>query len=545
MAVRTQTQVDIIDISDAYSVVLTSEAFTFVGGTGGVAKGATCSTEAVMFQGGTQLTAVSIDAASITFSDASGATATGVSAAVTNNNSSKPKITFTTTATVSGAIEATIPIVGDGVTIVKRFSMAVAKTGATGGTGVGVKATKPQYYLSTSNTSQAGGSWSDSVPTYVDGRYYWSRFVTTYTNNTTSTSTAVLDQGLTDANKKAYDANTAASAAQTKANQSAENLAKLTTQVNSDISDLQSQIDGAIENWFYDGVPTLENEPAKNWTDDKTKNVHLGDIYYDNKTGYAYRFKSTTDSSTGAVTYSWSRITDTDVTKALADAKKAQDTADGKRRVFYATPNPPYDAGDLWVQGSGGDIMRCQTAKESGAAYASADWVKASKYTDNSYAATMTKTVQTQYYLSTSTTSLAGGQWQDTAPTWVNGKYMWQRVKTTTGGGTITYTPSENGTCVAGAKGDTGAKGSDAIAMTITASGGTVFRNNTGSTTLTAHVYVGGKEQSITSAGVCGSYGTVKWYKAGSTTVYATANAITISATDVDNSVSFVAQLEQ
>ena len=83
-------------------------------------------------------------------------------------------------------------------------------------------------------------------------------------------------------------------------------------------------------------------------------------------------------------TYSWERITDTDVTKALADAAKAQDTADSKRRVFYNTPTVPYDAGDLWVQGSDGDILRCAQAKTSAGSYNRNDWVLASKYTDDS-----------------------------------------------------------------------------------------------------------------------------------------------------------------
>ena len=83
-------------------------------------------------------------------------------------------------------------------------------------------------------------------------------------------------------------------------------------------------------------------------------------------------------------TYSWERITDTDVTKALADAANAQDTANSKRRIFYDTPTVPYDAGDLWVQGSDGDILRCAQAKKNTGSYDRNDWVLASKYTDNS-----------------------------------------------------------------------------------------------------------------------------------------------------------------
>ena len=92
--------------------------------------------------------------------------------------------------------------------------------------------------------------------------------------------------------------------------------------------------------------------------------------------GFSYRFLK------DGYTWKWQLVKDTDVTKALADAADALDTADSKRRVFISTPQPPYDIGDLWVQGSNGDIMRCQTSRTSGS-YSSYDWVKASKYTDD------------------------------------------------------------------------------------------------------------------------------------------------------------------
>ena len=76
-------------------------------------------------------------------------------------------------------------------------------------------------------------------------------------------------------------------------------------------------------------------------------------------------------------------IADTATVKALAIAGKAQDTADGKRRVFVEIPFTPYNVGDLWVQGETGDIMRCAVERLSGE-YAESDWVKASKYTDDS-----------------------------------------------------------------------------------------------------------------------------------------------------------------
>lgn len=152
------------------------------------------------------------------------------------------------------------------------------------------------------------------------------------------------------------------------------------------IADLQNQVDGAIETWFYEGVPTLTNAPASSWTSDKDKDTHLGDLYYDNKTGNAYRFAKDGN------TYKWTIIADTDIAKALSDASKAQETADGKMKVFSAQPIPPYQLGDIWVNATyptdgriyKNEILRCQTAKAKDSSFAIADWTKASKYTDDS-----------------------------------------------------------------------------------------------------------------------------------------------------------------
>ena len=154
------------------------------------------------------------------------------------------------------------------------------------------------------------------------------------------------------------------------------------------IADLQNQVDGAIETWFYEGVPTLKNAPASSWTTDKEKDTHLGDLYYDNKTGKAYRFAKDGN------TYKWTVITDTDIAKALSDAAKAQETADGKMKVFSTQPNPPYQVGDIWVNATypadgstyKNEVLRCQTKKAAGSQFAIGDWIKASKYTDDTVA---------------------------------------------------------------------------------------------------------------------------------------------------------------
>lgn len=168
------------------------------------------------------------------------------------------------------------------------------------------------------------------------------------------------------------------------------------------IIDLQNQIDGAIETWFYDGVPTLSNAPAIGWTTDNDKKTHLGDLYYDNKTGKAYRFAK--DGST----YEWIIITDTELTKALKDSSQAlkdaaaadkkangaQATANTKRRIFGSQPVPPYDVNDMWVNATypndgstyKNEILKCSTAKAEGEKFDIADWKLASKYTDDTKA---------------------------------------------------------------------------------------------------------------------------------------------------------------
>lgn len=164
--------------------------------------------------------------------------------------------------------------------------------------------------------------------------------------------------------------------------------------VTDSIEDLQEQIDGEIDTWFYEGTPTLNNAPASDWTTATEKERHLGDLYYDIGTGatggFAYRFIKDENN-----VYQWQYLEDTAITEALAKAAEAYDLADHKRRVFYTTPTPPYDNGDLWVnavwpdsgasQGStyNDDILRCVTSRATGN-FAISDWTLASKYTDDS-----------------------------------------------------------------------------------------------------------------------------------------------------------------
>lgn len=130
--------------------------------------------------------------------------------------------------------------------------------------------------------------------------------------------------------------------------------------VTQDLEGLQAQIDGTIDSYFFQYEPSLNNYPASDWDTENEKKAHLNDTFTNLVDGRSWRW-----SLDG--TYKWVEITDTATTKALALAGKAQDTADGKRRVFVDTPYPPYDKGDLWSRGSDYPLMICVVPKASGA----------------------------------------------------------------------------------------------------------------------------------------------------------------------------------
>lgn len=355
MAIKASNQISIVDVTDAYSVILTSEAYTFVGGTSGAASGSTCSTQAVAYCGNAQCPNVSVDQEKIVCP-------AGISASVTNNNTSAVTITFTLNATLSSAAEATIPVVVDGITVNKKFSFAVAKTGSQGAAGTSVTVTKTEYayQLSTSGTTVPTGTWQTSPQAPTATQFAWTRTTTTF--------------------------------------------------------------------------------------------------------------------------------------------------SDGKTAVTYTV------GGKVGPQGNPGT---------------------------NGKSPTVTNT-KTQYQKSTSGTTVPTGTWSDSALAPDVNNYVWTKT-------TITYSDEKTAVtyAVAGKQGQQGAAGADAITMSITSSAGTVFKNNSGSTVLTAHVYKAGVEQSITDAGVCGSLGSVKWYKQGTTTAISTSKTLTVNASDVVNVQAYTCQLEK
>lgn len=156
----------------------------------------------------------------------------------------------------------------------------------------------------------------------------------------------------------------------TKTNQELENFVNQTL---GSLENVQNQIDGRVDTYYYSGVPSLSTLPAIEWNEEDYP-AHVGDLYYDEDTGYAYRFIYKDG------VYSWEKTED-GIAEALAIANAAKDTADSKRRIFVAEPVPPYDIGDLWLKEK--EIYVCQTSKDEGETFEADDFTTATDYANN------------------------------------------------------------------------------------------------------------------------------------------------------------------
>ena len=149
--------------------------------------------------------------------------------------------------------------------------------------------------------------------------------------------------------------------------------AEMTEYVSEVKTSLQNQLDGKIESYYQ------TTNPGTDWTDTE-KASHKGDIWHDSLNNVTYRWSGT----------NWIKLTD-------SDAETAKALANTKAKIFTTTPTPPYNKGDLWAQGTTGDIMRCNTTRTSGS-YVASDWAKASKYTDDTQANNVLNNLTTNYY---------------------------------------------------------------------------------------------------------------------------------------------------
>ena len=147
-----------------------------------------------------------------------------------------------------------------------------------------------------------------------------------------------------------------------------------------DLNTLLAQLDGQIETFYGNEIPTNSNEPAVNWVNQQD---HVGDLYYNRETGLSYRYNENLE---------WENVQSTLLNEVLAISNSAQDTADNKRTTFITnndtdTPIPPYSTGDIWIKNVGsenGEMYICQRDKLEGEIYQSGDFIVATKYIDGS-----------------------------------------------------------------------------------------------------------------------------------------------------------------
>ena len=175
---------------DAYTIILSNESHTFVGDTN-AALNSTTKCEVIAFKGTTQVPS--------TIGTITGLP-TGMTAPISNNGTKSAYFSPTvTTSMTSKNGTLTIPITVDGVSFTKYFSYALALKGDAGTNGISVSSVEVYYYLSTSSTELIGGSWSTERPTWVDGKYIWSKQKTTLSNGSSSETDPVCITGGTGA----------------------------------------------------------------------------------------------------------------------------------------------------------------------------------------------------------------------------------------------------------------------------------------------------------------------------------------------------------
>ena len=155
--------------------------------------------------------------------------------------------------------------------------------------------------------------------------------------------------------------------------QQQESQTEIINSVQDSIDNLTEQINENIIIYRGNGVPTLDNYPANEWTTTELKDDHVGDLYYNTEDGKTYRFDK------NGVIFSWVEEKP-DLSEAIELAQNALNVANDKMQVFVTQPTPPYEVGDLWTDGD--DIFVCKTAKTEGQSFSASDWENATSYAE-------------------------------------------------------------------------------------------------------------------------------------------------------------------
>lgn len=323
---------------------------------------------------------------------------------------------------------------------IKGETGAKGDKGDTGASGKGVKSTAVTYQASSSGTTIPTGVWSATPPaTSADKPYFWTRTIITYTDNTTSTAYNVgsTPEGIvvggrnlaTNTNKGTtgwgWNMQTGG-CTKTLVSENGVDTCKLTR-------DSVAQTGWSVIEFSYIG--------RSKWEADTNYTVSV-DVKASVSTSMDPSFRHS--DSSNMLIQSCKAVNNKTVanvwTKLVWVVKSAATLPRGTSQNTYFTG---------MNSGTGVSYQFKNLKIEKG--NMATDWTPAPE--------DYVSFVDVEYYLSTSATSLSGGSWSTTAPTWVNGKYMWSRTVTMDGAGNRTYSPNQNGVCIAGAQGATGAKG--------------------------------------------------------------------------------------
>lgn len=363
-----------------------------------------------------------------------------------------------------------------------------------GADGKGIKSTAVTYQASTSGTVIPTGTWQTSIPTVSAGQYLWTRTVITYTDDSKSTSYSVGRMGTNGTNGSAgrgikstaitYQAGPSGTTAptgtwQTTVPATSASSPYLWTRTiityTDDTTSTSYAVGSTLEGVSVGGRNLLPK-------------THKTAVTYKYPTGTNYwdPWNSATTVPLNGDTYTlsfWAKST-VDGDKIIVHFYNPSNIISGKSSqgvtISYGDGRCPFTLSTTltkyWVTykiPAGGNSTRNiiiprlygpdRGETEKGTGEITVQW---EKLEEGNIATDWTPapedgiaSVDVEYYLSTSATALSGGSWSTTAPTWVNGKYMWSRTVTTDGAGNKTYSPNQNGVCIAGAKGETGATG--------------------------------------------------------------------------------------
>lgn len=331
--------------------------------------------------------------------------------------------------------------------------------GDTGATGKGVKSTAVTYQASSSGTTIPTGVWSATPPaTSADKPYFWTRTIITYTDNTTSTAYNVgsTPEGIVVGGRNlAMNTNKGTTGwnwsmqtggySKESVSETGVNTCKLTR-------DSVKQSGWSVIQFSYIGRTKWEADTNYTVSVDVKASVSTSmDPGFRHGDGSNMLIQSCKAVNNKTVANVW--------TKLVWVVKSAATLPSGTSQSTYFTG----------MNSNVGVSYQFKNLKiEKG--NTATDWTPAPE--------DYVSYVDVEYYLSTSPTSLSGGSWSTTAPTWVNGKYMWSRTVTTDGAGNKTYSPNQNGVCIAGAQGATGVKGDKGDKGETGATGGTGATGN-------------------------------------------------------------------